>query len=385
MLNRREDKSMSHQEIENELKRIQKKTVESNPYLLDQETQDNLKITLNTLFYILESIKKNILPLGTPEGTAMFHLENHYSKKENSPPVKRQKNEVPKKEKPSIAEINESLKAHFIMAFIETFNLVEKAGAKYVKEYCLYFSGECLDGRTRSAFDYAWKLSMTLSSCIQEAHTELLKKWRQRYFPLMAQIICTQWGKMIDADSGANGIRKQASVIDEATLYDEEKGAAGFIKNILIYELDNTFLDVWKKIPATKLPIFFNVILNEKRFMESLQFNETEQAQFDALIYPTPPTTLSLLDYALKRPLYHDRVESLLCKISPETLLKIKQSPLFEKLTAFLNPKKMSAFIPDNVTITQFHFLTNPQPSPALNNNTSTEGSNLLRSFFITN
>ncbi len=183
-----EEKVMSDQEMVDELKRIQKKAVEANCYNLCPDAQQDLTIILNTLFYILDCAKKNTLPLGVPENTAVIHIENHYShQKENlSPSAKKIKTDY------SIEEVNESLKAHLVMAFIKTFNIVENAGPKYVQEYCRDLGGECIDGRTRNSFSYAWKLSITLGFCIQDAHSHVPKKLREKYFPLMAQVIRNQ-------------------------------------------------------------------------------------------------------------------------------------------------------------------------------------------------
>ncbi len=138
------------------------------------------------------------------------------------------------------------------------------------------------------------------------------------------------WGVLISPDTGANAIRKESAVLDEAMLFDEEKGVAGFIKNILAYEPDNTFLDVLKTVPAKRLSIFFNVILSEKSFIDTLRFNETEQPKFDELLYSTAPNSCNLLDYAMKQKPYNDCVEPLLRATSSRKRLQLNQSQKFK-------------------------------------------------------
>ncbi|MDR3478802.1 MAG: hypothetical protein P4M14_12325 [Gammaproteobacteria bacterium] len=143
-----------------------------NPYNLKKATKTNVKIVLDTLFYLIQHIDRlaNNEKTLYAAGIAPVHLENHPLGNDREP----------------------YLFGSLIEIFIMSFNNLKAVGNDKVAHFCNLLTGNCIDQRTRKAFDFGLKFGN------REAPA-----WRPKLIDLMKLLENTSIeGSVVKFDSG---------------------------------------------------------------------------------------------------------------------------------------------------------------------------------------
>jgi hypothetical protein len=127
--------SRSRAELKEDLIRIQDETLsEDNRYNLNKAAKANLKKVLDTMLYLIDNIDKLVNNKHTFYGRdiAPVHLENH----------------------PLGQDREASLFNSLIEMFIISYNNVKAVSNNKVNQFCSRLAGNCIEMRTRKAFDF---------------------------------------------------------------------------------------------------------------------------------------------------------------------------------------------------------------------------------------
>ncbi len=300
-------------QLEMDLSRIYHKVLGgANPYNLGTHAINDFREAIETLFYILRNIvrdKKHLTDGCIFAGNNVpMHLENH----------------------PQGENRCESLTRSLLMPFIAAFDNLDRMGPRFVKRFCEKLDGNCIDARTRSAFDYGLSARISFGDRIEDITFGLPRGLRDKYFSCMSMMLTdNNWGLYFDTDIGINW-RKTNGYITEEVIFDE-KGVSNYLH--LGKNVENDFLDAYARVPAARLSIFFQIILKEEDFIEELSFTPAEQHRYDQLIFSTAvPPKRTLLDEALESKEYANRIENLLHAASPQILVELCQSEKFNAI-----------------------------------------------------
>ncbi len=188
----------------------------SNPYKLSDKEHDDLVVVLNTLDYITENSKELSKRKGhartaffiskDPKKHAPIHLDNY----------------------PAGDDGEKIMLGSLVDLFITSFENVKKLHPTYVKEFCSKLYGDCIDIRTKPAFDYALTIgkipSFTermkiVSDLINKESEDPLYKVTEysSYFNYFAIIYAQFWGKPYAKDSTKPGYSEQDGIFDETS------------------------------------------------------------------------------------------------------------------------------------------------------------------------
>jgi hypothetical protein len=272
--------------------------------LLPPVSVGRFRETMGFLSFILDEILINGRFLGdrSPVNPASYPNYRHLPASEN----------LHVEDHPTGPSRKDSMNRRILTQFVRAFAAAEDKGPETLRNFCDHlYGGRCVDARLLDGITYATTLEVTFSDCMQQISGD----GRYSYFSSMANALQPRnWSRAFSKDR----VRNVDGVIDEKTLFDDEKpvGVAGYLKNVLLCKLDNTFLDDHKSVPVERLPLFFDAILNEEKFIHTLQFTAAEQRKFEELFFRPYGGELALLAYILSKPAYHNRLAPLLLKFS---------------------------------------------------------------------
>ncbi|MEO8400989.1 MAG: hypothetical protein ABI597_04225 [Gammaproteobacteria bacterium] len=283
-------------ELKKQLENIRNTVLtDKNPYALDLDEQNYLNTVLNTLLHLVEHIDDaNILysesVLYLPDPLAPIHLENYLDYSQTDDQGFKQL--IGEKRKEYILK-------NLVNLFILSFNKVHAAEKKQpgvVKLFCSKCNGYCIDARTRDAMSYALTLGRPAFSDLVKTLAE--KSGSDKYFTSLAFIFDKCRNELFSADTGTNGYcKKEGNILDNISL------VASFLKNILVHDVDKSFLAIAPTISSNskRLPIFLSFISEEIDFIKTLNLDHHEQKIFDELTVPSDNNRPGLLDIALQK------------------------------------------------------------------------------------
>ncbi|MDR3491141.1 MAG: ankyrin repeat domain-containing protein [Gammaproteobacteria bacterium] len=208
-----------------------------NPYDLNNDVINDFRITVDTLIRIIDDIDiiKNINNVWFfSENLAPIHLEDHPDDNREA-----------------------SLIDTLVKLFIQSFNNVKEHGHATTVEFIKKLNGNCIDARTRSAFDFALQLDAL------PTFTELFERSRANipeaeltYFRLFYEILTRYWGTSFKADKGEHGIYRHDGLLNSDLFKSIQQ-----LLSLLGLDPDTDYLEHFKKTPTHYENIYCNFLL----------------------------------------------------------------------------------------------------------------------------
>lgn len=234
--------------------------------LIESEIKDT-KAVINTLEYILTALIENkplkcCLSFYSDNETKIevpIHFEN-YALKENVNEMMSEKSK-------------QLLFGSLIIKFIECYHEMKKKNK--MKAFCSRLEGNCIDARTRGAFDFV------LTNQDPPPFTDLLRfnmqalpiDHKDLYFFAFAEILKNSWDKPFIADKQEKGLCKKKGVIntDQFELIKSSLEMLGF-------EPSNDFLMAYNMLNDGKhqhlLPIYMKFVLSHQNILDEIGLNK---------------------------------------------------------------------------------------------------------------
>jgi hypothetical protein len=243
----------------------------SNPYQLSDKEHNDLVIVLNTLDYITENSnelsKRNGNARTTffiskdPKKHAPIHLENY----------------------PTGDDGEKLMLGSLVDMFINSFDNVKKLHPIYVKEFCSKLDGDCIDIRTKPAFDYALTVGKipTFTECMKKASNALTEKEVfPSYFDYFISIYNHFWNKPYSKDSTNPGYTEKDGIFDEASF----PLIARFLADLGL-KPDSTIFSTLSNLPAIPVLARFLILsfaLSHDTFFDELGLKDRSEEDISA-------------------------------------------------------------------------------------------------------
>ncbi len=233
----------SYLDFKNQLTQIKLDVLEhDNPYHLDAAEKKDFEITVNTLIYIIDHIdilktKNNVYFCGND--LAPIHLEVYPN--ETREPL---------------------LMGSLVELFITCFKRVKEHSTEVTSSFLKKLNGNCIDARTRAAFDVALDLDAapTFTDLINQVSG--IVGAEMSYFRLFSELLLTKWGTPFKADKGDNGFYRFNGVLNSDLFSSLQR----FFIDILAQEPDSDSLRQLEKIPDPLKKIYLQFLLQTPNF-----------------------------------------------------------------------------------------------------------------------
>ena len=250
-----------HARLVSDIESIRREVLsEANPYKLSPQEKKDLTIVSNTMIYIAQNIGDDSSALvrnlnvqnptlfyaasANMEDYAIIHLDEFRHTKAGEERKKYVEGSLPK-------------------FFVECFKDVKEAEIEskkpHVKEFISKMQANCIDARTREAFNYAKSLGKEpkLLKVVEGCSNELVTSGAEvTYFRLFKQILTKRWGSKYSGDPTAQDeAAKKGGVID-ATTHSLIKDIFGTVAP----EPKHDFIKLYTDLPANLLPAYFQFV-----------------------------------------------------------------------------------------------------------------------------
>ncbi len=282
-----------YNDILNKLTAIQNELLaENNIYYLSASEKNDVRIVTNTLIYIVNHIDE--LQSRTGDARAAFLPADEKMQDVDDEKIDYASIHLEEYEAGEAGE--KQIIGALVKMFIDNFNDAKTTSAQAVKRFCSYLNGNCIDGRTRSAFDYISRLhnppefTVHIENAINTL-TGLNIRKKDSYFSVFAALLNTCWGTPYSADAGNYGLCKTNGIFNDDSF--------SLIKTALTHlslQPGADFLMAAYDVQPPLHSTFFRFVLFHPNLLDQLQITSSASLTTTTFEYNKIFTNISIIE-----------------------------------------------------------------------------------------